>query len=89
MALQRFVLTSTVTIPAGTPSAVSLPGTVTWAGPAAAWAEGFPATFIKGTTIEFDPATTAGAALQAAIGAGNLRAYVQGQDDVGHAALAN
>ena len=24
-----------------------------------------------------------------AIGAGNLRAYVQGQDDVGHAALAN
>lgn len=29
------------------------------------------------------------AALQAAIGAGNLRAYVPGQDDVGHAALAN
>jgi len=31
----------------------------------------------------------AGAALQSAIGAGNLRAYVQGQDDVGHAALSN
>jgi hypothetical protein len=25
----------------------------------------------------------------AAIGAGNLRAYVQGQDDVGHVALSN
>jgi hypothetical protein len=24
-----------------------------------------------------------------AIGAGNLRAYVQGQDDVGHGALSN
>ena len=27
--------------------------------------------------------------LYQAIRAGNLRAYVQGQDDVGHAALAN
>jgi hypothetical protein len=90
MALQRFVLTSTVTVPAGTPSAVAQPGgTVSWSGPAGAWAEGFPVTFIKGTTIEFDPATTAGAALQSAIGAGNLRAYVQGQDDRGGAALAN
>jgi hypothetical protein len=47
------------------------------------------ATFVQGQVIMFDPATTAGAALQAAIGASNLRAYVQGQDDVGHAALAN
>jgi hypothetical protein len=39
--------------------------------------------FVPGQVIEFDPATTAGAALQAAIGAGNLRAWVDGQDDVG------
>jgi hypothetical protein len=90
MALSRFVLTSTVTVPAGTASAVAQPGgTVTWCGAAGAWAEGFPVTFVKGRVIEFDPATTAGAALQSAIGAGNLRAYVQGADDVGHAALAN
>jgi hypothetical protein len=41
--------------------------------------------FIKGTVNEPDSAGK----LFAAIGAGNLRAYVQGQDDVGHAALAN
>jgi hypothetical protein len=39
--------------------------------------------------IEFDTATTAGAALQSAIGAGNLRAFVDGPDTVGHAALAD
>jgi hypothetical protein len=45
----------------------------------------------KGTVIYAD--STAGNSgpqqLYQAIGAGNLRAYVQGQDDVGHAALAN
>jgi hypothetical protein len=91
MALTRFVVTSTVTVPAGTASAVAQPGgTATWSGPAGTWAAGsFPVTFLKNQVIEFDPATTAGAALQSAIGAGNLRAYVQGQDDVGHAALSN
>lgn len=49
----------------------------------------FPQTSVAGQVIEFDPATTAGAALQSAIGAGNLRPYVSGQDDVGHAGLAN
>jgi hypothetical protein len=90
VALSRFVLTAQVTVPAGTASAVAQPGgTVTWSGPAGAWAGGFPQTFLKNQVIEFDPATTAGAALQSAIGAGNLRAYVQGADDSGHAALAN
>jgi hypothetical protein len=90
MALNRYVLTSTVTVPAGTASAVSQPGgTVSWSGPSGAWAEGFPVTFAQGQVIEFDPATTAGAALQSAIGAGNLRPYVQGQDDRGGAALSN
>jgi hypothetical protein len=53
---------------------------------------GMPLTFLAGTTIYAD--TTAGFAtgaqlLYQAIGAANLRAYVQGQDDAGHAALAN
>jgi len=93
MALGRFVVTNTVTVPAGTFTADATTGlrvgTGSWAGPAVAWAEGSPVTFLKGQVIEFDTATTAGAALQAAIGAGNLRAYVQGSDDVGHAGLAN
>lgn len=42
-------------------------------------------TFIKGTVIELDPSS----ALFTAIGAGNLPAWVQGQDDVGHSALSN
>jgi len=82
MALNRYVLTATVTVPAGTASAVAQPGdTVSYSSPA----ELFPQTFIKGTAIVLDPAGP----LFAAIGAGNLRAYVQGQDDTGHAALAN
>jgi hypothetical protein len=90
MALSRFVLTSTVTVPAGTPTAVSGGfGLVSWAGPAGAWAEGFPVTFLKGQVIEMDTATTAGAALQSAIGAGNLRAYVQGTDDRGPSGVSN
>jgi hypothetical protein len=42
-------------------------------------------TFIKGTPILLDPAGP----VYTAIGAGNLRAYVAGQDDVNHAALAD
>ena len=42
-------------------------------------------TLIKGTVIELDPAGP----LYVAVGSSNLRAYVQGQDDAGHAALAN
>lgn len=80
------MLTSTVTVPAGTASASGNGfGTVTWADPAGAWAEGFPVTFIEGTTIMLAPA----GALFTAIGSGNLRNYVQGQDDSGHAALSN
>jgi hypothetical protein len=44
-------------------------------------------TFIAGTVITLDSALTNG--LYAAIGAGNLRAYVPGQDDRGGAALSN
>jgi hypothetical protein len=52
----------------------------------------WPVTFVKGQVIYADSAggsTTGAQQLYNAIGAGNLRAYVQGQDDVGHAALAN
>ena len=45
----------------------------------------WPVTYAKGTTIMLDPA----GALFTAIGAGNLRAYVQGADDVNHAGLSN
>jgi len=91
VALSRYVLTSTVSVTAGTPS------TAVAGEPATGGAAGFgnssisagigyfPQTFIAGTTIVLDPA----GALYAAIGAGNLRAYQQGQDDVGHAALSN
>ncbi len=53
---------------------------------------GMPLTFRPGDVIVAD--STAGFAtgaqlLYQAIGAGNLRAYVHGQDDVGHATLAN
>jgi hypothetical protein len=41
--------------------------------------------FMEGTVIILDPV----GALYAAIGAGNLRAWVQGQDDRGGAALSN
>lgn len=91
MALQRYVRTSTVTVPAGTPATVTAgePGTGGAAGSgnvgiSAGYAL-FPQTFLIGTTIVLDPAGP----LYAAIGAGNLRAYVQGQDDRGGAAASN
>ena len=91
MALNRYVLTSTVTVPAGTISTVVAgePGTGGASGfgntSTSAGYGIFPQTFIKGMAIVLDPAGP----LFTAIGAGNLRSYVQGQDDVGHEALAN
>lgn len=91
MALSRYVLTSTVVVPAGTPAVVVAgePGTGGASGYGnTSTSAGFglyPQTFIQGTAIVLDPAGP----LFTAIGAGNLRAYIQGQDDVGHAALSN
>jgi hypothetical protein len=86
MPVQRFVVTADTTVPAGTATPVSGGlGTVSWAGPAGAWAEGFGVTFRRGTAIVLDPAGP----LYAAIGAGSLRAFVQGQDDAGHAGISN
>jgi hypothetical protein len=98
MAFGRFVLTAKVTVPAGAASAVAQPGgTVTYAngaGSSSKWAPPFPVTFRPGEIIYADD-TAPGATptgpqqLYQAIGAANLRAYVQGQDDRGGAALAN
>jgi hypothetical protein len=91
MALSRYVLTATVTVAAGAPATPTAGerGTGGQAGyGSAATSAGygvFPQLFIEGTPITLDPA----GALYAAIGAGNLRAYVPSQDDVSHAALGN
>ena len=91
MALSRYVLSATVTVPAGTPAtpAAGEPATGGAAGygnaSISAGAGYFPQTFLAGTAIILDPAGQ----VYAAIGAGNLRAYVQGQDDRGGAALSN
>lgn len=90
MAINRYVLTAQVTIAAGTTS------TVVAGEPATGGAAGFgntsttggpiwPTTLIKGQVIMLDPAGS----LYTAIGAGNLRAFVDGQDTVGHACLSN
>jgi hypothetical protein len=98
MALSRFVVGTTVTLPPGTGTSGSF-GTESWAGaagPPIQWADGEAAEFIAGTVIDLDGGTPAVpatppqqlyAALQAA--GANLRAYVQGQDDVGHAGISN
>lgn len=90
MALNRYVLTATVTVPAGTPATVTAgePGTGGSAGHGSASISAgavlWPQTFIAGTPIVLDSASPLYTALSS-----NLRPYVQGQDDVGHAALGN
>jgi hypothetical protein len=91
MALSRFVLTSTVVLPSDVLAAVA-GGFGSASGTDAAGHWGITGgTFVKGTVIYADSTvgTTGPQNLYAAIGAANLRPYVQGQDDVGHAALAN
>lgn len=103
MALNRYVLTADVTIPWATTWAevigggVSAEGTagvspspavaqVAASAPTGGQAGVIPqATFLQGTAIMLDPAGS----LYAAIGAGNLAAWVDGTSNVGHAALAN
>lgn len=91
MPLSRYVLTATVTVAAGTPATPTAgePATGGSAGfgnaATSAGAVLFPMTFQAGMVLVLDPAS----ALYTAIGAGNLRAYNQGQDDSGHAALSN
>lgn len=102
MALARFVVTARVTVTPEVAATVVAgePGTGGASGfggaPTGAQSSGkfgwLPVTFLPGQVIYADSAagvTTGPQILYQAIGASNLRAYVQGQDDVGHAALGN
>ncbi len=94
--LQKFVVTADFTIPPGTAATVvaGAPGTGGAAGSGGApLAAGqvqapWPVTVRRNQVIMLDSGTPS--PLYTALNtAGVLRAYVQGQDDVGHAALAN
>jgi hypothetical protein len=102
VALSRFVVTSTVTLTPDTIATVAAgePGTGGAAGsgntatvsPGTSGKYGWlPLVFQPGTVIYADSSagTTGPQLLYQAIGAANLRAWVQGQDDVGHACLSN
>ena len=92
MALGRYVITASYTTAAGTPATATAgePGT----GGAAGYGTGdvsagyslYPQTFLAGTPIVLD---SAGPLYGILNGAGVLRAYVQGQDDVNHSGLSN
>lgn len=81
------MLTNTVTLSAGAYTAATQgqPGTGSYAQGAGSTAPLAGSPSSRGTVIMADPA----GALYTAIGTGNLRAYVVGQDRVGHAALSN
>jgi hypothetical protein len=102
MALSRFVVTARVTITPDVAATVTAaePGTGAPAGPgnyatAAPGTSGkfgyLPVTFLPGMVVYADSGggTSGPALLYSAIGAGNLRPFVDGQDNVGHAALGN
>ena len=102
MALSRFVVTARVTITpdtfatlvAGDPGtgAPSGPGNIGTVAPGTGGKYGWlPVTFLPGMVVYADSAagSTGPQLLYQAIGSANLRAYVQGQDDRGGAALAN
>jgi hypothetical protein len=100
MAISRFVVTANVTLTpealatlvAGEPATGGAFGN-TSTGAASAGKYGlFACTYQRGQVIIADSAaglTTGPQVLYQAIGAGNLRPFVQGQDDVGHAGLSN
>ena len=91
MALGKYVLTATVTVPAGTAATVVAgePGTGGASGfggapLAAGQVEApWPVTYLKGQLIEVDSAGP----LYAAIGAGNLRAWTGAQETGGLAGM--
>jgi hypothetical protein len=91
MAVNKYIVTATTTIAAGTPATPTAgePGTggvashgsmATTGGPL--WAT----TYQAGQAIVLD---TAGSLYASLNGAGALRAYQQGTDDVSHAAIGN
>jgi hypothetical protein len=88
MALSRFVITNQVTVNAGTVTGGSF-GSASTAG--TSWSELWPVTFQRGQVVIAD--SSAGATppqlLYQAIGAGNLRAFVDGQDTVSRLGISN
>jgi hypothetical protein len=87
MALNRYVVTATTTVPAGTLATVT-PGESATGGGAGYGSSAttggplFATTFLRGTPLVLDT----GSALNVA---GALRAFTDGQDTVGHAAIGN
>lgn len=91
MAISRWVVTANLTLPPDVLAAIS-GGNGSAGGTDAAGHYGITgATITEGTVLYADSSagTTGPQLLYQAIGAGNLRAYVQGQDDVGHAGISN
>jgi hypothetical protein len=88
MALARFVVTARVVVAAG---AATLGANGSASTPGTAWSELWPVTFVPGQIVYADSSagSTPAQLLYQAIGAGNLRTWVDGQDTVGHAALSN
>ena len=92
MALSRYVITAPVIVPARTPATPTAgePGTGGAAGfgntGISAGYAAFPQSFQPGMPIVLESASSLYAALN---GAGALRPYVQGTDDVSHAAISN
>jgi hypothetical protein len=85
------VITATTTVGPGTAATLTPgePGTGAPAGPGNAATASGPlraVTYLAGTPLLLD---TAGSLYAALNGAGALRAFVDGQDSVGHAALSN
>jgi hypothetical protein len=100
VALSRFVIGTTVTLPAGTATADGNGfGLATYSGPAGPpiqWGAGFATEFIAGTAVYLDsgtpavPATGPQQLYAALVAAGaNLFAFRDGTDAVGHASLSN
>lgn len=90
MALSKFVLTSTVTVPPGTPSTpvAGEPGTGGSAGyGSASTVSGplWPTTFQQGQVVVLDPAGS----WFAAIGAGNLKPFTAAQETGGSLGVSN
>jgi hypothetical protein len=102
MALSKFVVTNTVTITPdtiatvvagepGTGGAAGFGSTATVSPGTGGKYSWLPHTFIRGTAIIADSTggTTAPQLLYQAIGASNLRAFVDGQDTVSHDGISN
>jgi hypothetical protein len=92
VALNRYVVTVTSTVPAGTAAtpAAGEPGTGGAAGYGSAPTTGgppWPVTYRKNQVLVLDPAGPLYAAVTAA--GGSLRAFTDGTDTAGHQALAN